>query len=350
MGKSTVLTHLSKQIKQKFPTKWVVRIDLNDHTDALEALKNEQISKEKAIKFVSERMLKLQPGFELELFKQCCEQKQNVRVVIMLDGFDEISPYYKETVIDLLKALRETTVEQLWVTTRPHLREELEDNLQQLSYTLEHFSEENQVEFLRKFWYVKGCFTEVGNVAEEKFETKVEIYAKHLIGKLSPSISDEDKQFTGIPLQCRMLAEAFDENVKVFCQSKELVPELPFKLELFGLYEIFLNRKYDICFEEKFKIPKTNVGAAVARKQWVKTNVENHQILALKMLFSEEQLVPFLINSQGNSLYEDLTRTGIVQISNDGKLHFIHRTFAEFYVADYFVNLLTKDPNISQQI
>jgi len=30
MGKSTALTHLSKQIKQKFPNKWVVRIDLND--------------------------------------------------------------------------------------------------------------------------------------------------------------------------------------------------------------------------------------------------------------------------------------------------------------------------------
>jgi ATP/maltotriose-dependent transcriptional regulator MalT len=27
MGKSTVMTHLSKQIKQKFPAKWVVRID-----------------------------------------------------------------------------------------------------------------------------------------------------------------------------------------------------------------------------------------------------------------------------------------------------------------------------------
>jgi ATP/maltotriose-dependent transcriptional regulator MalT len=53
MGKSTILTHLSKQIKQKFPTKSVVRIYLNDHTDALEALQEEQIGKEKAIEFVS---------------------------------------------------------------------------------------------------------------------------------------------------------------------------------------------------------------------------------------------------------------------------------------------------------
>jgi hypothetical protein len=147
MGKSTVLTHLSKQIKQKFPAKWVVRIDLNDHTDALMALKEKQIDKQKATEIVSQKLLNFKPGLETELFKKCCEQKQKVNIVIMLDGFDEISPNYKETVIDLLQALRQTAVEQLWVTTRPHLREELEDKLQQLSYTLEPFSEENQVEF-----------------------------------------------------------------------------------------------------------------------------------------------------------------------------------------------------------
>ena len=152
MDKSTIVTHLSKQIKQKFPAKWVVRIDLNDHPDALDALQKEQIHKEKAIEFVSERLLKLKPGFELELFKECCAQRRKVRVVIMLDGFDEISPSYEQNVIDLLQALRQTAVEQLWVTTRPHLREDLEDKLQQLSYTLEPFSEESQDEFLRKFW------------------------------------------------------------------------------------------------------------------------------------------------------------------------------------------------------
>jgi len=39
-----------------------------------------------------------------------------------------------------------------------------------------------------------------------------------------------------------------------------------------------------------------------------------------------------------------------VQISYEGKLHFIQRTFAEFYVADYFVKELTKESNISQPI
>jgi hypothetical protein len=74
MRKSTVLAHLSKQIKQDFPAKWMVWIELNDHTDAPKALKEEQIDKEKAIEFVWEKLLKIEPGLELELSKQCCEQ------------------------------------------------------------------------------------------------------------------------------------------------------------------------------------------------------------------------------------------------------------------------------------
>jgi hypothetical protein len=293
MGKSTVLTHLSKQIKQKFPAKWVVRIDLNDHTDELQALKKQKIGKEKAIEFVSREMLKLESGFERELFKQCCEQKQKVDIVIMLDGFDEISPNYKEAVIALLQALRQTAVEQLWVTTRPHLREELEDKLQQLSYTLEPFSEENQVEFLTKFWSLKDRFTEMDSKEKEGRKVKLEIYAKHLVKKLAQSISDRDKEFTGIPLQCRMLAEALDEEVKTFYHSAESVPELPLKLNLTELNQKFMNLNYGILFEEKFKVLKTNECAKEALKQFVESMLENDQLLALKVLFSEEHW-PFL--------------------------------------------------------
>jgi hypothetical protein len=141
MGKSTVLTYLSMQIKRNFPAKWVLRMDLNNHTDALKSLKKEQIDKEKAIEFVSEKLLKIKPGLELELFKRGCEQKQELKIVIMLDGCDEISPSCKDTVIKLLEALKQTEVEQLWVSTQTHLKEVLEDQLQQLCYMIEPISE-----------------------------------------------------------------------------------------------------------------------------------------------------------------------------------------------------------------
>jgi hypothetical protein len=266
----------------------------------------------------------------------------------MLDGFDEVSPSYKETVIALLQALTQTEVEQLWVTTRPHLREELEDQLQQLSYTLEPLSEENQVEFLTNFWSQKDWFTETDNKEKEEKKINLKIYAKYLINKLAQSISDKDKEFTGIPLQCRMLAEAFDEEVKTFYQSPESFDE--FKLELFGLYERFLSRKYDIFVEEKYKISQTTVLAKEDLKQFFKDMREDHQILALNMSFSKDQVALLQINSQCSSSDEELTRTGIVQISDDGKLHFIHRTFAEYYVAEFLVNQLTKGSGTSEQV
>ncbi len=45
---------------------------------------------------------------------------------------------------------------------------DLEDTLQQLSYTLEPFSGKDQVEFFTKFWNLKDWFTE----QEDKDEGK----------------------------------------------------------------------------------------------------------------------------------------------------------------------------------
>jgi guanylate kinase len=350
MGKSTLLTHLSREIKRNFPTKWVVRIDLNDHTDSLKALKQEKIDEEKAIKFISEKVLKLKPGLELELFKQCCEKNQNVRIVIMLDGVDEISPFYKETVINLLQALKQTAVEQLWVTTRPHLKEDLEDKLEQLSYTLEAFSERNQFDFLTKFWSLRDWFTETHETEKEMEGKKLEIYAEHLIEKLAASIRDKDKEFTGIPLQTRLLAEAFDEEVQKFYRSAESTPELLFSLDLPDLYRKFIERKYDIYQTEKFQVPATSAYAIEQRKRELKHMREDHQLLALKVLFTDKQTALLQNKKECTFSAEQLTNIGIVQISDDGKPHFIHRTFAEYFAADCLVDRLTEVKNISHKV
>jgi len=349
MGKSTVLTHLSKQIKQNFPAKWVVRIDLNDHTDALKALKQEHIDKKRAIDCISEKVLNLEPGLEVELFKLCCEQKQKLRIVIMLDGFDEISPDYKETVIDLLQALRQTAVEQLWVTTRPHLRAELEDKLQQLSYTLEPFTEEDQVEFLKKLWGQKGWFPELDDEEQEQVETKLQTYAKELI-KITKSVNDKEAEFTGNPLQTRLLAGAFDEEIRPYFQSVESAPSLTINLNLLGLYERFIDRKYDVYLGEKIKNTTDRVTTKKKKELLLDFVREDHQLLALEMLLNEEQVTLLQINNQLTFSAEELTRIGIVQIKFESKLQFIHLTFAEYYVADYLVNRLTEGNNTSQQV
>jgi hypothetical protein len=60
--------------------------------------------------------------------------------------------------------------------------------------------------------------------AKEECKKKLEIYAKILIKEIRNSISDKGREFTGNPLQSCMLAEAFDEEIKTFCQSTESMP------------------------------------------------------------------------------------------------------------------------------
>jgi len=90
---------------------------------------------------------------------------------------------------------------------------------------------------------LKDWFIEPDDKGEEKEKIKLEIYAEKLIKKLSKSICNKDREFTGIPLQTRMLAEAFDEEVRIFYLSDISKPEISYKLDLLGLYERFIERK-----------------------------------------------------------------------------------------------------------
>jgi len=158
----------------------------------------------------------------------------------------------------------------------------------------------------------------------------LEIYAEKLIKKLSEAISDKDRQFTGIPLQTRMLAEAFDEEVKIFYQSDKSKPEISYKLDLLGLYKKFIERKYDIYQEEKLQVSVNNAAAIEQREHDLKSLRLDHQLLALKMLFNEEQVALVQNNKECSFSEGKLTRIGIVHINCGGKLKFIHRTFAEY--------------------
>jgi len=335
MGKTTILTHLSKRIKQKYPAHWLVRIDLNNYTELLKAQKGKRMDKGWVLEFVSKEVLKLESHLEKELFKKSFEGNEIRRVVVMVDGFDEVSPNYKDTVIDMLQVLKQTPLEQLWVTTRPHLRQELEDNLQQLSYTLQPFSEVEQVEFLKKFW-LQTLNLEVNN------QHKFQIYAEALIRKLAQSISDKDREFTGIPLQSHMLAEAFKAEFISFYLSEKTEPGLPQKLDLLVLYRRFIDRKYDIYYGEKSKTPAGNMAAEEQQESYFKCMQEQHQLLALQALFADDQVTFLKIDHHSTFSDEQLARIGIVQRNNEGKPQFIHRTFAEFYVADFLINHLTK--------
>jgi len=64
MGKTTLLTHLSEQIKQKCLAYWVEKIDFNDHTDVLEATRSRR---QELLSFFCEKLL----NFAIHLKRNC---------------------------------------------------------------------------------------------------------------------------------------------------------------------------------------------------------------------------------------------------------------------------------------
>jgi hypothetical protein len=177
-----------------------------------------------------------------------------------------------------------------------------------------------------------------------------ESFARELIRKLALSISDKDKELTGIPLQTRMLADAFQEEFISFYLSEKSEPELPHKLDLLGLYGGFIDRKYDVYNREKSEKPSTKCSEIDRRKRDIDYIQLEHWRLALEALFTEDQVTILGIAYKRIFSYEELARIGIVQINNESKQQFIHRTFAEYYVAELLIKELTKETKQHTQV
>jgi hypothetical protein len=147
MGKTTALTRLG--IKETDKSKWLIRINLIEYKDQLEQRNFAEEGSVSVIKFLSEN--NIAPN---ALTKILLELRLNNsgNIVFLLDGFDEITAKGQTNVVNLIKKLQETKVEKVLISTRLHLRNELENSLSTVAYTLKPFSREDQKQFLMKFW------------------------------------------------------------------------------------------------------------------------------------------------------------------------------------------------------
>jgi hypothetical protein len=168
----------------------------------------------------------------------------------------------------------------------------------------------------------------------------LKIYAEALINELTQSICDREKWVTGIPLHMQTLAEAFHKKAEIFCLSLKSEPELRRQLCLGDLYMLFIADKLDI-FHGKEKIARDQQSEPYTEDGII---IKSHQQVAFKFLFPE--LGDTVIKPEGSELsFEKISRIGILQYVDD-EPDFIHRSFADYYVAKFLVKKLTKHPNV----
>ncbi|XP_018569142.1 uncharacterized protein LOC108909316 [Anoplophora glabripennis] len=339
-GKSTVLTNLSVTIKKKYPHLWIIRIDLKDYTHILKDFLRKN---RKTINILDLLNSKYLTKFTNQLEEAVFSMKG--KVVLLLDGFDEISPDYTQLVLSLLSLCREQqNFVKMFVTTRPHAALELEEKLQVEPFILQPFTEQNQIDFLTGYWMHN---LNVGNI----YRNKCEEYAKALI-KMScwvQLIQQGANHFAAIPLHVQMLAEIFQENnqleisedwegCKEYLVADEVEPKLPESMNVTILYKMFIKKKRNV-FVDKGN-PSGNTAANRALIDQFEECFVFHRSLALELILGTTRCELFLCYRQTPiDLEMNVLKIGIIQ-KLDNEFHFVHRTFAEYFVAESLIEEL----------
>ncbi|XP_023311846.1 uncharacterized protein LOC108905886 [Anoplophora glabripennis] len=351
MGKTTILTKVAVAIKDENPHLWVIRINLNAYTKIL----NDSLRKYRKTIRVTELLnskehTKLSNRFEKLVFSM------NGKVVLLLDGVDEISPDYTGLIFGLLAHCQEApNFAKIFVTTRPHITERLKGILRVRPLTMLPFTRSNQVDFLTKYWTYNFQLNDAD-------KDKCERYAEALIDKMSLWIKSYgywENQFTALPLQVRMLAEIFQENIwrnesedwkgcKEHLTGDDPEPKLPEKFNIARLYDMFIEKKREVFIVKGN--PSGNTAANLALVDQFDESLCYHRNLALEIVLRESELDLFANCCKSDkNMKEYALKIGIVQKSSD-EFQFVHRTFAEYFVADCILReLQSRSPNLAFQ-
>ncbi|XP_069680686.1 uncharacterized protein [Periplaneta americana] len=316
LGKSTELTHLASKLKVADPTSWIVRINLNDQSKALSTNKSNL-----ALELL-ETGGKINTEFEKSLFEH--RVKNEGKVLVMLDGYNEICPNYGDKVIAIVNELSDTKVEKIFVTSRQNKQRKLEKDLSTIAFELLPFSEEDQKEFLWKYW-----------TDESGGRYKLHVFVDKLLQVTCNSLSNYYKEFTAIPLQIKILAEVFNAEVEKFCHTGHI--NLPDKLDLLQLYEMFSEKMWEVyCVKNRKLIVDRDLSKDIFE--------QNHMYCAVYKLLDKYQIMSlenskFVIEA-AERLLEKLKSgaegTDIVLDVINGNPIFSHITFASYYAALWF--------------
>ncbi|CAG9764209.1 unnamed protein product [Ceutorhynchus assimilis] len=316
MGKSTKLVRLAKEMKDNNGSKWIIFVKLTSYRKQLESseLKN-------GLSFLNE-VENLKPtNFKKKILEYCIQKD---RVVLFLDGLDEILPKYKDRVIQLLNLTQNT-----WITTREcsSIEKSLKNNF--VCYRLEPLTPNQQKDFLMKYFE---------KLSPDLKATRIENLSKEILNKTK----DIGESFASNILHLKMLAEIYLSEGK---------------LNLFQLYQKFAEKKYDIYFEEKIKLDQSGVINFDYLKRLAIIQLEKaHRRLAVSILFPEwgrrllnsEEVITFEDKKLESFEKQELQRVGFMRyVDNDiSSFNFIHHTYAEYFIANFLSDVLLKKRSI----
>ncbi|CAL8124041.1 unnamed protein product [Orchesella dallaii] len=271
---------------------------------------------------------------------------------LMLDGLDEVdSTQWKlamtilYTVCEIFKSVR------LWVSTRLQHLFILERLFSTNGYGLEKLERDDQVRLLVRYWS-----QEMAKNEKETHLVDLEKCANYCLNHAPRDYMD----IAGIPLQCRLLAEVHEVTVKSLQKREILFDEAAQSLRIksvLDLYEKAVEAKLHIYMEKQY-VTKCVKSLRITKREKETMNV-GHEKKAVELLMSR-WVQSFVTNYflKDKCTLDDILAYGIVESrrmneedhENPDSFSFIHRTFAEYFVALFTVDLLYWEGPVTDEL
>jgi ankyrin repeat protein len=316
MGKSLILDHFTHNSSVE---NFFIKIILNTCTKTLSDtnFKAKLQNMEDLIGFVLKSLLNKKDEQEISLLKHLAKEK---KLILLFDGLDEVIDY-KQKVIQLIDVLnRDCKLKKILITTRNHLKEELEDHFNTFSFNLNNFDDEDQKNFLAKYWRSLNLKRQERPTSVNKLMQT----AEDLIKRIKSIPFKNLNQLIGIPLQTKMLADIYYEKVK----NKEEFSNL-ILTNIAELYNEFIESKIKIQYEEKSKI---EIYIDQDRFEEEKEKFyKNHIKLSTLILFENK-------NKKDEEYFKEkdekrIIKYGVIVAFTNGIPLFLHQSYAEFFLA-----------------
>ncbi|XP_064472235.1 uncharacterized protein LOC135386322 [Ornithodoros turicata] len=327
IGKSVLASRMCSPIKEQHWKRWVLYVDLPQRMASVK-------DKLPSLTFLADLCQVQTDGLEFALFEKSLNNGSPFEVVVIFDAFDGINARCRKRVLDLVSFLSEKKVYKLYIFTRTVFKSEVQDALHTVAYKLAPFSEENQEEFLTKYREQREHSLTRNAAVSQLWE------------RLFTSLKETNKTILEAPLLLRMMAEM--ESGKIADDYSSLL-DTPAGTSVYPIhiYKVFVEYKYLVYRREK---RKENIRLYHVQQDEDDAKLAfyaSHGLLAMKCVFRGDELASLLNEDEleklkpGGTLFKDLAanrlKEGFVDGINDGVPMFVHKTFAEFFAADYLL-------------
>ena len=174
------------------------------------------------------KILNLSPErneFEFRIFQ---ESFKSSKVVLIWNGFDEISPNYNEFILNIFKVIHIDTKNVQLVCTRPLYSDQLNKVFKIRTWQLVPFNENEKEEFLREFFAFQKVLTEkvTENIRRAEEIIKNLTFQKYRYNYLFNT-----------PLMLKLVAD-IHEDENLFNNPN-----------IYGIFEIFVDKKIEMWLE-----------------------------------------------------------------------------------------------------